>query len=138
MNTERIIDLINNDETLSRFQKNILNGFISRSEVRQNEYNEDRKLVEEIANEKRSFEVLLSNEDVKIYKVDSNGDEWDTKYPYKSIYFNSKGQWERTSVASPTFDTAFLSYLSVKNLGLNSDFVEFTCKILNIDLKQYD
>lgn len=130
MNTEKIKEFVNNSE-LPQLQKNVMNGFIDRAKEEQERQREDRQLIEQVANEKKLSEVILSNDEVKIYTV-SGKDEWDIKYPFRSIYVGKKGTWERCSTVSPTLDLAYLVYLSHKHLGLNSQFVDFAMKMLEI------
>ena len=81
-------------------------------------------------------EVVLSNDDVKIYTVrPKEKDDWDTKYPYKSIFKNKKGKWERSCIVSPSLDTAYLAYLESKYLGNNSKFTDFAIKMLEIKIE---
>ena len=126
MTTEKIKEFVNNSE-LSQLQKNVMNGFIDRAKEEQERKREDRQLIEQVANEKKLSEVILSTDEVKIYTV-SGKDEWDTKYPFRSIYLTKTGIWARTNTVSPSFDLAFLVYLQYKHLGLNSQFVDFAMK----------
>lgn len=130
MGTEKIKELINNSE-FSQIHKNVFNGFIDRAKDEQDRKQEDRKLIEQVANEKKLSEVILSTDEVKVYTV-SGKDEWDVKYPYRSIYLSKKGTWERSNTVSPNLDLAFLIYLQYKHLGLNSQFVDFSMKMLEI------
>ena len=134
MTTEKIKEFVNNSE-LPQLQKNVINGFIDRAKDEQERKREDRQLIEQVANEKKLSEVILSTDEVKIYTV-SGKDEWDIKYPFRSIYLSKKGTWERTNTVSPNFDLAFLVYLQYKHLGLNSQFVDFAMKMLEIPNEQ--
>ena len=95
----------------------------------------DRELISQVAKEDKDklLEVVLSTDEVKVYTV-SGKDEWDIKYPFRSIYAE-KGTWKRSSTVSPTFDIALIVYLQNKYLGLNSQFVEFAMKMLEISLE---
>lgn len=130
MNIEKIKEFVNNSE-LPQLQKNLLNGFIERAKEEQERKREDRKLIEQVANEKKLLEVILSTDEVKIYTV-TGKDEWDVKYPFRSIYLGKKGTWERSNTVSPNLDLAYLVYLQYKYLGLNSQFVDFAMKMLEI------
>ena len=130
MTTEKFKEFVNNSE-LPQIQKNVMNGFIDRAKDEQERKREDRQLIEQVANEKKLSEVILSTDEVKIYTV-SGKDEWDIKYPFRIIYLGKKGTWERTNTVSPSFDLAFLVYLQYKHLGLNSQFVDFAMKMLEI------
>jgi len=133
MNTDRINELINESE-YPKLQKHLMNGFIYRAKVEQDRKNEDRLLIEQVANVKRLSEVVLSTDDVKIYTV-SGKDEWDIKYPFRSIYLDAKGTWKRSSTDSPSFDIAFLVYLQYKHLEPFSQFVDFAIKMLEIKIE---
>jgi hypothetical protein len=128
MTTEKIKELVNNSE-LPQLQKNVMNSFIDRAKDEQERKREDRQLIEQVANEKKLSEVILSTDEVKIYTV-SGKDEWDIKYPFRSIYVGKKGTWERANTVSPNLDLAYLVYLQYKHLGLNSQFVDFAMKML--------
>lgn len=130
MKKEIIKELVNKSE-YSQLQKNVMNDFIDIAKDQQERKLEDRQLIEQVSNEKKLSEIILSTDEVKIYTV-SGKDEWDIKYPFRSIYLSKKGTWERTNTVSPTFDLAFLVYLQYKHLGLNSQFVDFAMKMLEI------
>lgn len=132
MDLSKIKEAINNIDC-NQLQKNVMNGFIDRAAEDHNQRIKDRTLIEQVANEKKLSQIVLSNEDVIIYTVSGN-DEWDVKYPYRSIFLNKKGDWERSNTVSPSFDTAFLVYLEKKHLGFNSQFVDFAAKMLEIKL----
>jgi hypothetical protein len=46
-----------------------MNGFIDRAKDEQERKREDRQLIEQVANEKKLSEVILSTDEVKIYTV---------------------------------------------------------------------
>lgn len=130
MITEKIKELVNNSELLQH-QKYIMNGFIDRAIDEQERKRKDRQLIEQVAKEKKLAEVILSTDEVKIYTV-SGKEEWDIKYPFRSIYLTKAGIWARTNTVSPTLDLAFLVYLQYKHLGINSQFFDFAMKMLEI------
>lgn len=134
MTTEKIKEFVNNSE-LPQLQKNLMNGFIDRAKDEQERKRLDRQLIEQVANEKKLSEVILSTDEVKIYTV-SGKDEWDIKYPFRSIYVGKKGTWEKSHTVSPNLDLAYLVYLQYKHLGLNSQFVDFAMKMLEIPNEQ--
>ena len=68
MTTDKIKEVINNSE-LSQLQKNVMKGFIERAKEEQEMKREDRQLIEQVANEKKLSEVILSTDEVKIYTV---------------------------------------------------------------------
>ena len=129
MTTEKSKEFVNNSE-LPQLQKNIMNGFIDRAKEEQERRREDRQLIEDVACERKISEVILSTDEVKIYTV--SGKEWDIKYPFRIIYKSKEGTWVRCNTASPNIDTAYLVYLQYKHLGLNSQFVDFAMKMLEI------
>ena len=135
-NTEVIKELVNNTE-LPQLQKNVMNGFIDRAGQDQEARLKDRQLIEQVANEKNLSEVVLSTNVVKIYTISPRrpNDELDIKYPFKSIYLDKKGIWQKTNTMSPTLDLAFLNYLEYKHLGLNSQFADFAMKMLEINFE---
>ena len=132
MNTDKLKEFVSNSE-LPQMQKNVMIGFINRAEQKQNEISEDKNLIEKVANEKKLSEIILSTDEVKIYTVYGKED-WDVKYPYRSIYKNSEGNWRRCDTVSPNLDLAYLVYLEKKHLGLNSQFVQFATKMLEIKI----
>jgi hypothetical protein len=133
MTTEKIKEFVNNSE-LPQLQKNVMNGFIDRAKDEQERKQEDRQLIGQVANEKELSEVILSTDEVKIYTINGK-DEWDVKYPFRSIYLSKKGTWEMTDIVSQNLDLAYLVYLQYKHLGLNSQFVDFAMKMLGIPNK---
>jgi hypothetical protein len=135
MNTEKLKELINNSE-LNQLQQNVMVGFIDRANELEQLRREDRKLIEEAGGVNYLDEVILSNDDVKIYTVrPKEKDDWETKYPYRSIVKNKDGKWTRSCTVSPTLDIAYLVYLENKHLGLNSQFSEFAMKMLGIKIE---
>lgn len=138
-NIEDAIEIVKNcsipdvsgQSELPQLQKNAMNGLIDRAKAEQERKREDRRLIEQVANEKKLSEIILSTDEVKIYTVIGKG-EWDVKYPFRSIYLGRKGTWENTNTVSPTLDSAFLVYLQYKHLGSNSQFVDFAMKMLEI------
>lgn len=126
MITEKIKELVNNSDLL-QIQKSMMNGFIDRAKDEQEREREDRQLIEQVANEKKLSEVILSTDEVKIYTVRGKDE-----YPFRSIYLGKKGTWERTNTVSPNLDLAYLVYLQYKHLSLNSQFVDFAMKMLEI------
>lgn len=133
MNTEKIIELINSSD-LNKMQKNVTIGFINRAGEEQIKKSSDRELIEKLDKGKNITEIILSTDEVKIYKV-TGKDEWDIKYPYRSIFVNKSGEWRRITTVSPTLDTAYLVYLQNKHLQINSQFVDFAIKMLEIKLE---
>lgn len=136
MNTQKLKDLVETSDMV-QFQKNMTIGLLSRIEEQETKKIEDRLLIEKVANEKKTFKILYSSDEVKIYSILHGKDDWDVKYPVRSIFLNSKkGIWERVCTVSPSFDTAFLNYLENKYLGSNSRFTDFALKMLEIKIEE--
>lgn len=132
----KLEDLINGSD-MNQLQKNVSLGFVSRAKESEEQRRNLRKLVEETANEKNLNEIILSTDEVIIYTVlpRRTGDEWDIKYPFRSIYFKDE-KWQRVNTISPTLDTAFLCYLEYKYLDANSRFTDFALKMLEIKIEE--
>jgi hypothetical protein len=109
--------------------KSAMKGFIYRANQYQEKIGDDRALIGNVSRCKVN-QILLSTDEVKIYTISGN-DEWDIKYPFRSIYFKD-GQWLRVDIVSPTLDVAMLNYLQYKQLGANNDFANFAIKMLEI------
>ena len=133
MNTSIIKELIDNSDLL-KIQKNLMKGFVDRANNHQEQTDEDRQLIQQVANEKKVDEIILSTDEVKIYTVYGKED-YEIKYPFRSIYFKD-GIWQRVSTVSPSLDIAYLNYLQYKYLGLNNQFADFAIKMLEIKLEE--
>lgn len=133
MKTDKILELIDNSD-LNQLQKNVSKAFIMRAEEDNKIIEEDRLLIEQVANEKRLSQIILSTDEVKIYTVYGK-DEWDIKYPFRSIYLDKDKVWRKLSTVSPTLDIAFLVYLERKYLSENSRFTDFALKMLEIEVE---
>jgi hypothetical protein len=97
----------------------------------------DKLLIENVSKESKLLEVILSTDEVKIYTV--KGDHnWDVKYPFRIIYKNKQCVWVRCDTVSPSFDIAMLVYLQWKYIGRNTDFVNFTMKMLDFPKEQFE
>ena len=130
---ETLKSLVDSSE-LNPTQKSVMKGFIDRASQDLYDKGKDRLLIEQIGRVNNLSEVIISTDEVKIYKVYGK-DEWDMKYPYRSIFFDSKkGGWRRVNTVSPTLDTAFIVYLEYKHLGENSKFSDFALKMLEIKI----
>jgi len=130
---ENIVGLVDSSD-YSQTQKNIMKGFVLRAEDKESNSSSDRELIQKISINEKVSEVLLSNDDVKIYTIQGR-DDFDIKYPYRIIFINSDGNWERCITASPNLDVVFLVYLQVKHLGHNSQFSDFSMKMLGIKIE---
>jgi hypothetical protein len=114
-----------------KIQKSKLNYLVKDLDENLEKEFQDKSLITKVAEKNRSFEVVLSTDEVKIYKIRGKED-WDKKYPYRLIFFNSVERWESCSTVSPTFDIALLVFLTEKYLGSNSQFSSFAQKMLGI------
>jgi len=128
MKTEFIENLIDNSDK-NTLQKNILIGFVRRSAEAENNRTLDIELIQKISSCEKIQEVLLSTEDLKIYKVCGKR-ESDISHPFRSI-FKKDDKWHNTFEVSPTLDTAFLAYLNSKYAN-NGDFSVYAVRMLDI------
>ena len=129
----KLEDLINGSD-MNQLQKNVSLGFVSRAKEGEEQRRDLKKLVEEITKVKNLDAIVLSIDEVIIYTV-RNGSEWDTKYPFRSIYFDGE-KWQRVNTVSPSLDVAFLCYLEYKYLNANSRFTDFALKMLEIKIEE--
>lgn len=135
MKIDKLQELIN-DSDMNQMQKNISLGFISRAEERENKRAEARDLIEKVYSKCTVEDIPVITDEVIIFKiVGKKEDEWDTRYPYRSIYFKD-GKWNRVHVISPSLDVAFLVYLGEKYQGSNSQFSDFALKMLEIKIEE--
>lgn len=132
MITENLDKLISESD-LSSTVKSVLTGYIGRAKAVQEKLSSDKELIATVARVKNVSEVLISTDEVIIYTVTPSGDEWNTKYPFRSIY-KKDDRWLSCSIVSPTLDTAFLCYLSRKHIGEGSQFHDFAIKMLDIEV----
>jgi len=136
MNIQKLEELIENSD-FNRVSKNILIGFLDGANQERIKRSEDRELIEKVYGLKNLSDIVLSNDDVKIFTVSQHSkDQWDKVYPFRSIYKDKNQCWQRTNTVSPTFDVAYLVYLQNKQLGLNSQFVDFAIKMLDIKMPE--
>lgn len=129
---DKLHELIDNSD-LGGLQKNIHKGFVIRAIEKEDNERKDRELIEKhaIISNGKGFEVVVSAPDFKIYCIHGK-DEWDVKYPYRSIYLDEKQNWNRSNTVSPTLDVAILVYLGHKYLGDNNQFADFAIRMLEI------
>lgn len=128
----KLEDLINSSD-MNQLHKNVSLGFVSRAKEAEEDRRKLRDLVKEVASEKNLDEIVLSTDEVIIYTIRPRRavDEWDTKYPFRSIYFDGE-KWRRVHVVSASLDQAMLTYLGEKYQGGNSQFADFALKMLEI------
>lgn len=134
---EVILEAIDNS-TMKNQQKLRAKGFINTLVLEESKRNHVLSLIVKIAKVKdyEINDIIVSNDEVIIYTIKGRSDIWDKKYPYRLIFKNDNNDWERCSIVSPSLDVAMLSYLQTKHLSDNRDFVEFSCKILNIPIEE--
>lgn len=135
MDIEKLRKIIMHNDEVSILQTSMMLTFVSLAKELQDKRNADYMLIEQTSREPKISEVVLSTDEVKIYTV-SGKNEWDIKYPYRSIFLNSKGVWERSGTVSPSLDLAYLVYLENKHLSPNSKFTDFAIKMLEIKLEE--
>lgn len=135
MKTDKLQELINGSD-MNQMQKNIFLGFISRAEERETKRAETRDLIEKVYNKCTVEDIPLITDEVIIFKIiGKKDDEWDTKYPYRSIYFKD-GKWNRIHTVCTSVDEVLLTYLGEKCLGGNSQFADFAMKMLNMKIEE--
>lgn len=131
MVTADVLKLIDDSE-FGQIQKNVMKGFIQRADDMYEEMSQFKKVVEE--HEKRSFRPVTYTEDFIIYEIINSKEEWDVKYPFRLLFRNKTGNWEKIHTVCDTVDNAMLAYLGRKYTGLNSQFSEFAMKMLGIEI----
>ncbi len=133
---ETIIELIEKSD-LNKLQKNIQKGnYLRGKELIDNEHAK-REIV--IFGDRffPSFDIVVSMEDVIIYKLLNPKDKWDIEFPYRIIFRGEKESiWTRVSTVCASIDEAMLTYLEHKHLDGNSRFANFACKMLAIKMKE--
>lgn len=120
---------------MPRINKSYMKGFVERSYEANKQQANDFLLISEVGREKYLSDIIVSTDEVKIYRLINSKEEWDNKYPYRCIFKNKNGKWERSSTVSPSLDTALLVYLDKKHLGANSQFADFALKMLEIKIE---
>lgn len=127
---KELTDLIENSQ-LKPIQKMRAQGLVELGTKSLSKIEADTKIIANFTGEIVE-EVILSTNDVKIYKIVSKpDDEWTTKYPYRFV-FMGKINWRRGSTVCVTFDECLLSYLAAKHDGENSQFANFAMKMLSL------
>ena len=129
----KIEDLIDNSD-LTILNKNLLFNFVSRAKEQEEERRKVRYLMEEICRVRKLEEVVLSTEELIIYKIKVK-DEWDAKYPFRGIYFK-ENNWHRINTVCSSVDEVLLTYLGEKYLGRNNQFTNFALKMLEIKIEE--
>lgn len=130
---EKILNLIENSED-SNFTKIRMKSFVNRANEAIQEHQSDMNLISEVGHERKAFEIILSTDEIKVYKTLNTKGEIVNEYPYKFIYKNLEGKWVNSHTISPSFDVTLLSYLEEKYCGLNSQFSLFASRMLGIKI----
>jgi hypothetical protein len=132
--TEKLKEILE-ESTLGKLQKNVVLGTLKRAFEEQGQRLFDIGFIRTISKQENISEIVFSDEGIKIYKVraraNASEENWDVKYPYRFIYLKD-GKWEGGQLASPTFETCFLNFLSEKYQGNNSQFAQFAVKMLEM------
>ena len=99
-----------------------------------------KKAVKECLYEKDLVEEITILGDLAIIKCKSprNDDFYTEDFYFQSANFNAearsrKGRWERHTTVSFDFDKQLLIALGYKHDGLNSQFANYACKMLEIE-----
>ena len=132
MTTPEIIKQVIEESNHTSLVKTLANKYIDGLEEMLSTRSLNRELVETVAREKHLLDILYASDEVIFYTVYGN-DEWNIKYPVRSIYKNDKGNWERCATVAPTMDTAYLFYLENKQDARG--FADFALKMLDIKLE---
>ncbi len=134
MNTDKINQLIE-DSDMNQMQKNVSKGFIFRAKENEDKRAEVRDLIEKTYSKCTVEDIPLITDELIVFKIiGRKGDDWDTKYPYRSIFFQDN-KWNRVHTVCTSVDEAFLTYLGEKYLGSNSEFTDFAMKMLGMNSK---
>jgi hypothetical protein len=135
MNTERLEQLIDGSD-MNQMQKNISKGFISRAKENEDKRSEVRDLREKIYSKCTLESIPIITDEFIVFKIiGKKDDEWDTKYPYRGIFFKDN-KWNRIHTVCTSVDEVLLTYLGEKYLGGNSQFADFTMKMLNMKIEE--
>jgi len=135
MNTERLEQLIDGSD-MNQMQKNISKGFISRAKENEDKRSEVRDLIEKIYSKCTLESIPIIADEFIVFKIiGKKDDEWDTKYPYRGIFFKDN-KWNRIHTVCTSVDEVLLTYLGEKYLGGNSQFADFTMKMLNMKIEE--
>ena len=130
MNIEPLIDLIERSD-LPQLQKQVNKGFVIRALDAETERRRISDIIKALIDNVRIDEVVISTEEVIIYKVLATKDEWDIKYPFRLV-MNIKDKWVKVSEVCDTLDYAILIYLATKHNQKDSGFPYFAERMLGI------
>jgi hypothetical protein len=135
MNTERLEQLIKESDWLLT-HKNIHLGFISRAKENEDKRSEVRDLIEKVYSKCTLESIPIITDEFIVFKIiGKKDDKWDTKYPYRGIFFKDS-KWNRIHTVCTSVDEVLLTYLGEKYLGGNSQFADFAIKMLNIKIEE--
>lgn len=135
MNTDKINQLIE-DSDMNQMHKTIHKGFISRAKENEDKRSEVRDLIEKVYDKCTLESIPIMTDELIVFKIiGRKDDKWDTKYPYRGIFFKDN-KWNRIHTVCTSIDEVLLTYLGEKYLGGNSQFVDFAMKMLNIKIEE--
>jgi hypothetical protein len=115
---------------LKPIQKIKAKGLVSLGEQYIEKFDADVKIISNFTGETVE-NIILSTDEVKIYKIVPTKDEWTVKYPYR-VVFKKNDKWGRCHTVCTSFDEAILTYLGEKYDGQNSQFASFAMKMLQM------
>lgn len=135
MNTDRLLQLIEESDMV-QMQKNVSRGFVHRAKENEDKRAEARELIEKVYNKCTLEDISIITDEFIIFKIiGRKGDEFDIKYPYRSIFFKDN-KWYRIHTVCTSIDEALLAYLGEKYLGSNNTFAYFAMKMLEIKIEE--
>jgi hypothetical protein len=136
MNTANTLEELVNSSGMNQMQKNITNGFIFRAKENEGKRSEVRDLIEKVYSKCSIESIPITTDEFIVFKIiGKKDDEWDTKYPYRGIFFKD-GKWNRIHTVCTSVDEVLLAYLGEKYLGANNQFANFAMKMLEIKIEE--
>ena len=134
MKTDRLEQLIEESDMV-QMQKNVCKRFIFRAKEVEDKRSEVRDLIEKVYGKCTLESIPIITDDFIVFKIiGRKDDEWDTKYPYRGIFFKDD-KWNRIHTVCTSVDEVLLTYLGEKYLGGNSQFADFAMKMLNMKIE---
>ena len=132
MNTDKINQLIK-DSDMNQMQKNSHLGFIFRAKENEDKRTEVRDLIEKVYGKHTLESIPIITDYFIVFKIIGRKDDvWDTKYPYRGIFFKNDN-WKRIHTVCSSVDELLLIYLCEKYLGGDSPFADFAMKMLEMN-----
>lgn len=135
MEIGRLENLIDGAD-FSQMTKNVFKGFVHRAKENEDKRAEARQLIENIYGKCSLESISIMTDELVIFKIiGRKDDEWDTKYPYRGIFFKDN-KWNRIHTVCTSVDEVLLTYLGEKYLGTDSRFADFAMKMLNMKIEE--